>query len=138
MAKHRSYSVEFKRQVVQDYLHQPQPDPHLDCQVCSTMTTSTRALASDCKAPSMSSGWFASADEKPLWYRAALLPTLGYPGRGPAIEREGLGHERLHPHDLHQAREHTPMCAGDDHNCSQFELHRQKLLEGLDAERRIF
>ncbi len=30
------------------------------------------------------------------------------------------------------------MCAGDDHNCPQFELHRQKLLEDLDAERRSF
>ena len=30
------------------------------------------------------------------------------------------------------------MCAGDDHNCPQFELHRQKLLDDLDAERRSF
>jgi acetamidase/formamidase len=30
------------------------------------------------------------------------------------------------------------MCAGDDHNCPQFELHRQKLLDDLDAERRNF
>jgi acetamidase/formamidase len=30
------------------------------------------------------------------------------------------------------------MCAGDDHNCPQFELHRQKLLDNLDAERRSF
>jgi acetamidase/formamidase len=30
------------------------------------------------------------------------------------------------------------MCAGDDHNCPQFELHRQKLLDELDAERRSF
>jgi acetamidase/formamidase len=30
------------------------------------------------------------------------------------------------------------MCAGDDHNCPQFELHRQKLLDDLDAERRGF
>jgi acetamidase/formamidase len=30
------------------------------------------------------------------------------------------------------------MCAGDDHNCPQFELHRQKLIEDLDAERRGF
>ena len=30
------------------------------------------------------------------------------------------------------------MCAGDDHNCPQFEQHRQKLLDGLDAERRSF
>jgi acetamidase/formamidase len=30
------------------------------------------------------------------------------------------------------------MCAGDDHNCPQFELHRQKLLEDFDAERRSF
>jgi acetamidase/formamidase len=30
------------------------------------------------------------------------------------------------------------MCAGDDHNCPQFELHRQKLLDELDAERRGF
>src|SRR5713226_838424 len=52
--------------------------------------------------------------------------------------REGLGHERLHPHGLHQAREHAPMCAGDDHNCPQFDLHRHKLLEDLDAERRSF
>jgi acetamidase/formamidase len=30
------------------------------------------------------------------------------------------------------------MCAGDDQNCPQFELHRQKLIEDLDAERRGF
>jgi len=30
------------------------------------------------------------------------------------------------------------MCAGNDHNCPQFELHRQKLLDDLDAERRTF
>jgi acetamidase/formamidase len=30
------------------------------------------------------------------------------------------------------------MCAGDDHNCPQFELHRQKLLDDLDSERRSF
>ncbi len=30
------------------------------------------------------------------------------------------------------------MCAGDDHNCPQFELHRQRLLDDLDAERRSF
>jgi acetamidase/formamidase len=30
------------------------------------------------------------------------------------------------------------MCAGDDHTCPQFELHRQKLIEDLDAERRSF
>src|SRR5690349_2053198 len=30
------------------------------------------------------------------------------------------------------------MCAGDDRNCSEFELHRQKLLDDLDAERRRF
>ncbi len=30
------------------------------------------------------------------------------------------------------------MCAGDDHTCPQFELHRQKLLDDLDAERRSF
>ena len=30
------------------------------------------------------------------------------------------------------------MCAGDDHNCPQFELHRQKLLDDLDGERRSF
>ena len=30
------------------------------------------------------------------------------------------------------------MCAGDDHNCPQFEQHRQKLLDDLDAERRSF
>src|SRR5260370_23609843 len=30
------------------------------------------------------------------------------------------------------------MCSGDDHNCPQFELHRQKLLEELDSERRSF
>ena len=29
------------------------------------------------------------------------------------------------------------MCVGDDRNCPQFELHRQKLLDGLDAERRL-
>ena len=30
------------------------------------------------------------------------------------------------------------MCAGDDQTCPQFELHRQKLLEDLDHERRGF
>jgi acetamidase/formamidase len=30
------------------------------------------------------------------------------------------------------------MCAGDDHDCPQFELHRQKLLDELDADRRGF
>jgi acetamidase/formamidase len=30
------------------------------------------------------------------------------------------------------------MCAGDDHTCPQFELHRQKLLDDLDVERRSF
>jgi hypothetical protein len=30
------------------------------------------------------------------------------------------------------------MCAGDDQACPQFELHRQKLLEDLDHERRAF
>jgi acetamidase/formamidase len=30
------------------------------------------------------------------------------------------------------------MCAGDDRDCPQFELHRQKLLDDLDAERRSF
>ncbi len=30
------------------------------------------------------------------------------------------------------------MCAGDDRNCPQFELHRQKLLDDLDVERRSF
>lgn len=30
------------------------------------------------------------------------------------------------------------MCAGDDHKCPDFELHRQKLLEDLDSERRGF
>jgi acetamidase/formamidase len=30
------------------------------------------------------------------------------------------------------------MCAGDDHNCPQFEQHRQKLLDELDNERRSF
>jgi acetamidase/formamidase len=30
------------------------------------------------------------------------------------------------------------MCAGDDHNCPHFELHRQELIEDLDAERRGF
>jgi acetamidase/formamidase len=30
------------------------------------------------------------------------------------------------------------MCAGDDRNCPQFEQHRQKLLDDLDAERRSF
>src|SRR5256885_1197539 len=28
------------------------------------------------------------------------------------------------------------MCAGDDHHCPDFELHRSQLLEELDAERR--
>src|SRR5437660_5164240 len=30
------------------------------------------------------------------------------------------------------------MCAGDDHNCPQFEQHRQKLLDDFDNERRSF
>src|SRR4029077_13532130 len=30
------------------------------------------------------------------------------------------------------------MCSGDDHNCPQFELHREKLLDDLDGERRSF
>jgi acetamidase/formamidase len=30
------------------------------------------------------------------------------------------------------------MCAGDDRDCPQFELHRNKLLDDLDAERRSF
>ena len=30
------------------------------------------------------------------------------------------------------------MCSGDDHNCPEFELHRQKLLDDLDCERRSF
>ena len=30
------------------------------------------------------------------------------------------------------------MCAGDDRDCPEFELHRQKLLDDLDAERRRF
>ena len=30
------------------------------------------------------------------------------------------------------------MCAGDDHNCPQFDLHRKQLLDDLDAERRSF
>jgi hypothetical protein len=30
------------------------------------------------------------------------------------------------------------MCSGDDHNCPQFELHRKKLLDDLDHERRTF
>src|SRR3982075_531227 len=30
------------------------------------------------------------------------------------------------------------MCAGDDHNCPQFEQHHQNLLDDLDAERRSF
>jgi hypothetical protein len=30
------------------------------------------------------------------------------------------------------------MCAGDDRDCPEFELHRQKLLDDLDVERRSF
>ena len=30
------------------------------------------------------------------------------------------------------------MCSGDDANCPEFELHRQKLLDDLDGERRSF
>ena len=30
------------------------------------------------------------------------------------------------------------MCKGDDQNCPDFELHRKKLLEELDSERRSF
>ena len=30
------------------------------------------------------------------------------------------------------------MCKGDDHNCPQFEQHRQRLLDELDGERRSF
>jgi acetamidase/formamidase len=31
-----------------------------------------------------------------------------------------------------------PMCNGDDRNCPDFELHRKKLLDDLDSERRSF
>ena len=30
------------------------------------------------------------------------------------------------------------MCRGDDRSCPDFELHQQKLLDDLDAERRSF
>ena len=30
------------------------------------------------------------------------------------------------------------MCGGDDRTCPDFELHQQKLLDDLDAERRSF
>ena len=30
------------------------------------------------------------------------------------------------------------MCRGDDQTCPDFELHRQKLLDDLDSERRSF
>src|SRR5262249_16395497 len=30
------------------------------------------------------------------------------------------------------------MCAGDDHDCPEFALHRQKLLNDLDSEKRSF
>ena len=30
------------------------------------------------------------------------------------------------------------MCTGEDQSCPQFELHRQKLLDELDGERRSF
>ena len=30
------------------------------------------------------------------------------------------------------------MCSGDDHSCPQFQLHRKKLLDDLDGERRSF
>ena len=30
------------------------------------------------------------------------------------------------------------MCTGDDYTCPDFELHRQKLLDDLDGERRSF
>src|SRR5829696_8503701 len=30
------------------------------------------------------------------------------------------------------------MCAGDDRNCPEFDLHRKRLLDDLDAERRSF
>src|SRR3954452_8228729 len=30
------------------------------------------------------------------------------------------------------------MCAGDDHHCPEFELHRKQLLHDLDGERRSF
>ena len=30
------------------------------------------------------------------------------------------------------------MCGGDDRSCPDFELHRQKILDDLDAERRSF
>jgi hypothetical protein len=30
------------------------------------------------------------------------------------------------------------MCSGDDHTCPDFELHRQKLRDDLDHERRSF
>src|ERR1700739_5051273 len=32
----------------------------------------------------------------------------------------------------------APMCSGDDARCPEFELHRQKLLDDLDGERRSF
>ena len=32
----------------------------------------------------------------------------------------------------------APMCSGDDASCPEFELHRQKLLDDLDGERRSF
>src|SRR5207248_10824988 len=40
------------------------------------------------------------------------------------------------PTDKFVVRKASPMCAGDDRSCPQFELHRQKLLDDLDAERR--
>jgi acetamidase/formamidase len=40
--------------------------------------------------------------------------------------------------DNHKAGESISMSAGDDHDCPQFELHRENLLDDLDAERRSF
>jgi acetamidase/formamidase len=67
---------------------------------------------------------------------------------GPCFAGEYLARELLpcqwptdfRPSQLQQLTqdEDAPMCAGDDHNCPQFELHRQKLLDDLDAERRTF
>ena len=40
--------------------------------------------------------------------------------------------------DRTQRKGDRPMCRGDDQNCPDFELHRKKLLDELDNERRSF
>src|SRR5881394_1398834 len=39
---------------------------------------------------------------------------------------------------MHVQTRRYPMCAGDDKNCPEFELHHRKFKETLDRERRSF